>query len=245
MKLIRAEWDIPTKVHALTTTRLGGVSAEPFLGLNLGDHVGDDLALVAENRHQLLKALGLKTQPQWLNQVHGTCVVEAGNTGRIPDADACFSRTVGQACIVMTADCLPVLFSNASGTQVSAAHAGWRGLCAGVLEETVKTFDISEPVHAWLGPAIGPLAFEVGSEVYQAFVEAQPEAEHAFKKSPTHHEDRYLADLYELARLRLKRAGITQITGGEHCTFSEPELFYSYRRDQITGRMASVIWIER
>ena len=243
MKLIRAEGDVPRRVHALTTTRLGGVSAPPYQGLNLGDHVGDLDTSVAENRRKLIGALGLNTPPQWLTQVHGKNIVEARPDAIVREADGCFTATPGQACIVMTADCLPVLFANASGTQVAVAHAGWRGLAAGVLEQTVRTFSAVEPVFAWLGPAIGPLAFEVGAEVYDAFVNEQPEAETAFKPSPTH-SDRYLADIYELARLRLRSVGVTQVTGGEHCTFTETEFFYSYRRDQHTGRMASVIWIE-
>ncbi len=243
MKLIRAEWDAPSRIHALTTTRLGGVSEAPFEGLNLGDHVGDLESSVETNRRQLISALGLKKAPQWLTQVHGVNVVEAQDDACVREADACYTSEAGLACIVMTADCLPVLFTNLSGTQVAVAHAGWRGLAAGVLEATVAKFDQSEPVIAWMGPAIGPLAFEVGEEVYQAFVSEQLNADQAFRKSPIH-PDRFLADLYQLARLRLHRAGVTQITGGEHCTFSEPELFYSYRRDQQTGRMASVIWIE-
>jgi YfiH family protein len=144
----------------------------------------------------------------------------------------------------MTADCLPVLFTNAQGTQVAAAHAGWRGLAAGVLENTLKTFNPNDEILAWLGPAIGPLAFEVGGEVKQVFVEEHAEAQSAFRASPTHPQDRFLADIYHLARIRLAAAGVARVSGGDYCTFSDTENFFSYRRDGITGRMASLIWIE-
>ena len=246
MKLIRAEWSAPQTVHALTTTRLDGVSEGVFAGLNLGDHVGDDAQAVQENRARLLSALGLATAPQWLTQIHGTDIVKAQSDGIVRTADACWTEQTGQACIVMTADCLPVLFCNEAGTQVAAAHAGWRGLCNGMLEQTLNTFDDPSRVIAWLGPAIGPLAFEVGGEVREQFIQQQAEAEAAFTPSPTQpaSENKWLADLYELARLRLKRAGVKQVTGGNYCTFTEQEYFYSYRRDGQTGRMASLIWIE-
>jgi len=244
MRLIRASWSAPAQIHALTTTRLGGVSRAPYNGLNLGDHVGDVAADVASNRNLLVQATGLNTPPQWLQQVHGIEVVEAKSDAQVRRADACFTATPGQACIVMTADCLPVLFTNRQGTRVAAAHAGWRGLAAGVLENTLKSFSPEDEVLAWLGPAIGPLAFEVGGEVKQAFVEQHQEAESAFKTSPTHPADRYLADIYQLARIRLKSAGVVEVSGGEHCTFSDTENFFSYRRDGDTGRMASLIWIE-
>ena len=247
MRLIRANWSAPAHIHALTTTRLGGVSYAPFNGLNLGDHVGDDLASVSANRQQLIQALGLTQSPQWLKQVHGTEVVEltqsSHNSAVIQTADASATQIPGLACVIMTADCLPVLFTNKKGTHVAAAHAGWRGLAAGVLEKTLSRFDSNDEILAWMGPAIGPLAFEVGAEVKAVFVEHDPLAEIAFKPSPTKPDGRFLADLYALARLRLKAAGVVDISGGEHCTFSDDENFFSYRRDNITGRMASLIWI--
>ncbi|MBV1786706.1 peptidoglycan editing factor PgeF [Marinobacterium sp. D7] len=243
MKLIRADWQAPDHIHALTTTRLDGVSRAPFNGLNLGLHVGDDPASVAENRAMLTHALGLKRTPQWLSQVHGVAVVEARDDAQVREADACWSDQPGQACVVMTADCLPVLFTDRQGTRVAAAHAGWRGLVSGVLEATLQPFDDPGQVLAWLGPAIGPLAFEVGGEVREQFVRVQESCEMAFVPSPTSH-DKWLADLYQLARLRLQAAGVQAISGGDYCTFTEAEYFYSYRRDGQTGRMASLIWIE-
>ena len=244
MRLIRANWNAPAHIHALTTTRLGGQSAPPYNGLNLGDHVADSPADVSANRQQLMQATGLKLAPQWLHQVHGTEIVEALSDGQLRTADACFTATPGQACVVMTADCLPVLFTNTAGTRVAAAHAGWRGLAAGVLEQTLKVFDNNDEILAWLGPAIGPLAFEVGAEVLEAFVSENPEAEIAFKPSPTHPRDRFLADIYQLARTRLAAAGVAEVSGGDYCTFSDADNFFSYRRDGVTGRMASLIWIE-
>lgn len=244
MRLIRANWDAPAQVHALTTTRLGGQSEAPYNGLNLGDHVDDLPYAVSANRQLLMQATGLERSPQWLQQVHGTDVVEAKDDAQVRTADACFSARPGQGCIVMTADCLPVLFTNAQGTQVAAAHAGWRGLAAGVLENTLKTFNPNDEILAWLGPAIGPLAFEVGGEVKQVFVEEHAEAQSAFRASPTHPQDRFLADIYHLARIRLAAAGVARVSGGDYCTFSDTENFFSYRRDGITGRMASLIWIE-
>jgi len=244
MRLIRANWDAPAQVHALTTTRLGGQSEAPYNGLNLGDHVNDLPDAVSANRQLLMQATGLECSPQWLQQIHGTDVVEAKDDAQVRTADACFSARPGQGCIVMTADCLPVLFTNAQGTQVAAAHAGWRGLAAGVLENTLKTFNPNDEILAWLGPAIGPLAFEVGGEVKQVFVEEHAEAQSAFRASPTHPQDRFLADIYHLARIRLAAAGVARVSGGDYCTFSDTENFFSYRRDGITGRMASLIWIE-
>lgn len=248
MKLIRADWDAPAHIHALTTTRLDGVSEAPFDGLNLGDHVGDTPQAVARNRQLLLQALGLHKTPQWLSQVHGIEVVEARADGHIRPADGCWSDEAGLACIVMTADCLPVLMTDREGRRVAAAHAGWRGLVSGVLERTLACFPDPAQVQAWLGPAIGPLAFEVGDEVRTRFLQqtqaAPAEIAAAFVPSPTHPGDRWLADLYQLARIRLQAAGVSRISGGDYCTFTEQDYFYSYRRDGQTGRMASLIWIE-
>nr|WP_029510917.1 peptidoglycan editing factor PgeF [Marinobacterium stanieri] len=242
MKLIRPQQPLAPGIQALSTTREGGVSAAPWNSLNLGDHVDDDPLAVAENRQRLQAELGI-AQPQWLTQVHGVAVVEARSDGRVREADACWTRTPGVVCTVMTADCLPVLFASSDGRQVAAAHAGWRGLLNGVLEATLASFDDPAEVCAWFGPAIGPLAFEVGPEVRAAFMARDAEAEAAFKPSPTH-DDRWLADLYLLAQQRLQAAGIQSVSGGEHCTFTEQQDFFSYRRDGRTGRMASLIWIE-
>lgn len=241
MKLIRPDQPLAPGVQTLTTTRDGGVSIAPWDSLNLGDHVGDNPHAVTTNRQQLQSALGI-TRPQWLSQVHGVQVVEAKADGLVREADGCWTRTPGVVCTVMTADCLPVLFAAADGRCVAAAHAGWRGLLNGVLEATLDVFEDPAQVQVWLGPAIGPLAFEVGPEVRSAFMSRDAEASAAFTPSPLH-KDRWLADLYMLARLRLQAAGVTAIGGGEHCTFSEQDSFFSYRRDGQTGRMASLIWI--
>lgn len=245
MQRIIADWTAPANVHALTTTRLGGVSIMPYAGLNLGDHVDDDPAAVAANRSQLMRELGLKQPAQWLQQVHGINVVEACADGSVPEADACWSDQPGQACIVMTADCLPVFFADQKGQKVAVAHAGWRGLADGVLEATLSCFDDPAQVMCWLGPAIGPQAFEVGGEVRTQFCDLLPASEQAFQPvAGKESEDKWLADIYQLARLRLCAAGVAVISGGEHCTYTDSDLFYSYRRDGVTGRMASVIWLD-
>jgi len=242
MKLIRPQHPLAPGVQALSTTRAGGVSDAPWASLNLGDHVGDSPRMVAENRHRLQQALGVAT-PQWLTQVHGVQVVEARSDGVVREADACWTRTPGVVCAVMTADCLPVLFADSRGHQVAAAHAGWRGLLNGVLEATLDTFDDPAGVRVWLGPAIGPQAFEVGPEVRSAFLARDAAADMAFQPS-LQHSERWLADLYRLATLRLQAAGVVAISGGDHCTHTEQDLFFSYRRDGRTGRMASLVWIE-
>lgn len=247
MKTIQPDWPAPARVRALSTTRDGGVSQGVFDGLNLGAHVGDEPARVEDNRARLQLAAGIPEPLNWLNQVHGIAVHRVSKRYEsAPDADAACAHEAGLACIVMTADCLPVLFCDRAGTVVAAAHAGWRGLLGneegGVLEASIRTMGC-EPgeILAWLGPAIGPAAFEVGSEVRDAFMAVQGEAAAAFV--PSSNEGKWLADIYQLARLRLARAGVTAIYGGEHCTFSEAERFYSYRRDGQTGRMASIIWL--
>ncbi|NVK39740.1 MAG: peptidoglycan editing factor PgeF [Oceanospirillaceae bacterium] len=241
MELIRPDWPLPSRVRACVSTRDGGVSAGVFAGLNLGDHVGDDPAAVAENRRRLVAELGLDKPAQWLRQVHGTEVIEARADGQVRQADACWSDQPGQACIVMTADCLPTFFTD--GERVAVAHAGWRGLVAGVLERTLSVFADPSRVHCWLGPAIGPTAFEVGDEVRAQFCAADAGAAGAFVAREGH-PGKWFADLYRLARLRLDATGVASVSGGEYCTFSDPERFYSYRRDGETGRMASVIWLE-
>ncbi len=241
---IYPDWPAPARVRCVATTRAGGDSAPPYQSLNLGDHVGDQPGRVAANRRRLCEALALPSEPVWLEQVHGTRVVEAADSARGLPADAACSAQPGQVCVVMTADCLPVLFCNRQGTRVAAAHAGWRGLADGVLEATLERLQGDpEEVLVWLGPAIGPKAFEVGEEVREAFVTRQASAAGAFVPRDGH-PGKWLADLYQLARLRLQAQGVKAIYGGDCCTFSDPERFFSYRRDGVTGRQASLIWLD-
>lgn len=240
-KLIVPQWPLPEGVAACSSTRIGGVSLPPYDSLNLGAHCGDNLDDVEENRRLFYAAASLPSKPVWLEQVHGTEVLKlTGGPYFSKRADASYSSTPGTVCAVMTADCLPVLFCNKAGTEVAAAHAGWRGLCEGVLEETIICFkDAPENIIAWLGPAIGPEAFEVGPEVREAFMAKDLQADSAFRPSG----EKYIADIYTLARQRLSAAGINHIYGGDRCTYSEAGDFFSYRRDRTTGRMASFIWL--
>ena len=239
--MIYPNWPVTAHVKAVTTTRHAGVSKGPYKSLNLADHVGDAADAVRQNRLSLQYKLSLPRQPAWLNQVHGDTVVDAAQSGECPSADASFTDQPHVVCAVLTADCLPVLFCDRRGTRVAAAHAGWRGLAGGVLESTVRALD-TEPgrLMAWLGPAIGAGAFEVGGEVRQAFVEQHAEAAEAFLARPQGH---WLADVYQLARIRLRASGVTALYGGGFCTYSDRQHFYSYRRDGVTGRMASLIWL--
>ncbi len=238
------EWPLPDNVRALTTTRLGGVTHHPFGAFNLGTHVNDDAALVAQNRSKLAKQCKLPVNAlQWLNQTHGISVCEAEPDGRVREADASYSNSQSVACVIMTADCLPVLLCDKQGRQVAAVHAGWRSLAGGIIEATLATFPNPLDVTAWLGPAIGPTAFEVGKDVIDAFCINSPEStKYAFSPHPNH-PDKWLADLYLLARIRLHSLGVTAIYGGDFCTFNDESRFYSYRRDGQTGRMASLIWL--
>ena len=230
-------------MRALITTRAGGVSGGAFAGLNLGLRSGDAIEDVTRNRASLRQSL--PAEPMWLRQVHGTTVVEADVAHESPEADAAFAFRPGAVCAVLTADCLPVLLCDEQGTVVAAAHAGWRGLCAGVIEQTLKAMD-RPPAQllAYLGPAIGPAAFEVGAEVRAAFIAEDPQSEAAFAKDKMGKPGKFYADLYALARRRLARSGVQQVYGGGFCTYTEAERFYSYRRDGVTGRMASLIWME-
>jgi len=246
MSLITPEWDAPANVRACSTTRMGGISLAPWDSLNLGAHVGDQLAAVEHNRQHLVSLAAMPSPPVWLEQVHGTRVLHLSGEqhGSLQpgslQADAVYTRQPGAVCAVVTADCLPVLFSSLDGKEVAAAHAGWRGLCAGVLEATLAAFaSPPEEIIAWLGPAIGPQAFEVGAEVREAFLAQDLTASDAFLPAG----EKYYADIWQLARLRLTRQNVRQITGGGLCTFSQPEQFFSYRRDGVTGRMASLIWL--
>lgn len=236
--LIHPDWPVPANVHAIQTTRSGGYSALPFDKLNLGMHVGDHPQTVARNR-QLLSDF-LPSEPIWLNQVHGVEVCNAALASCLPDADACVSHHVQSVCTVMTADCLPVLFCDQAGTVVAAAHAGWRGLANGVLQETIKSMQVN-PAHilAWFGPAISKSAFEVGEDVYSIFTGRNPGNSSAF----TLKEDgKYMADIYLLARMVLDSCGVTQVYGGDMCTYQDQTRFFSFRRDGQTGRMATMIW---
>ena len=233
------DWPAPPGVRALSTTRTGGVSTGPYASLNLAGHVGDDPASVAANRTRLRERLQLPAEPAWLEQVHGTGIVDLDAEAPGP-ADGAFASRPGRVCVVMTADCLPLLLCSRDGNRVAAVHAGWRGLAAGVIEAALDRLACpGEALLAWLGPAIGPGAFAVGEEVREVFTRHDARAAQAFQRR----DDGLYADLYTLARQRLAARGVTAVHGGGRCTWSEPEQFYSYRRDGATGRMASLIWL--
>ncbi len=233
------EWPAPANVRALQTLRSGGLSQVPWDSFNLAEHVGDNPADVAGNRSLLGQKL--PAEPCWLTQIHGNFAVDAVIAPKMIEADAAFSSQAGVVCAVMTADCLPVLFCDAAGSVVAAAHAGWRGLLSGVLEQTIAGMKVpGGQLLAWLGPCIGPENFEVGDEVRQAFVARDSAAKAAFKPLG---QSKWLADLPLLARQRLNSAGVLAIFGGGMCTVDERSRFYSYRRDGVTGRMASLIWL--
>lgn len=239
LTFITPDWPAPANVKALQTTRNGGVSTGVYASLNLGDHVKDHPQQVAANR-QLLSA-HMPSEPVWLNQVHGVRVIDAALSSCLESADASFASRQQVVCVTMTADCLPVLLCDQAGTVVAAIHAGWRSLCDGVIEATVNAMPVqADQLMAWLGPAIGPDAFEVGAEVRAQFMAQDAQAELAFKARG----DKWLGDLYTIARQRLHTLGVTQIYGGGRCTFSESETFFSFRRDGDTGRMGSFIWLE-
>ncbi|HEN8801850.1 peptidoglycan editing factor PgeF [Pseudomonas sp. CM27] len=237
--LLLPDWPAPASVRACVTTCQGGISQSPYATFNLGDHVGDDPAAVAENRRRLSDEFAI--QPAWLKQVHGLVVADA-DAAVVAEADASWTDQPGVACTVMTADCLPVLFCDRAGTRVAAAHAGWRGLAGGVLEATLDRLALApEEVLVWLGPAIGPKAFEVGLEVRDAFTAVHPEAARAFVDGQR--PGKLMADIYELARIRLAARGVTAVYGGGWCTVSD-ERFFSYRRTPQGGRFASLVWLE-
>jgi YfiH family protein len=252
--VIQPDWTgLPPNVRAFTTTRHGGFSAGHFGaggsgrgGLNLADHVGDDIKSVINNRRCLNKYL--PSNAIFLSQVHGNIAIDVARARPGSVADASFSSEKSLVCSVLTADCLPVLFADTQGNIVAAAHAGWRGLVAGVLQETVQKMRSSggKEIVAWLGPAIGPSQFEVGSDVLDAFSGVLKNASDyfVFKQSDVAGSDKYLADIYGLARAVLMTEGVEHVFGGIHCTVNEPGNFYSYRREGVTGRMASVIWLD-
>ncbi|ENO90188.1 hypothetical protein C666_02980 [Thauera linaloolentis 47Lol = DSM 12138] len=239
--VLRPDWTTPANVRALLTTRAGGCSLAPYDGFNLAKHVGDVPAAVARNRAMLRELL--PAEPVWLSQVHGCAVADAAVADGVLVADAVVAREPGRVCVVMTADCLPVLLCDDDGSVVAAAHAGWRGLAGGVLEATIERMAVAPGrLRAWLGPAIGPDCFEVGDEVREVFVSRDPEAADAFVAAPA--QGKWMADLFALARRRLKAAGVGHVEGGGVCTVRDPERFYSYRRDGRTGRFASIVWLE-
>lgn len=244
MTALYPTWQAPHNVKALMTTRLGGVSVAPFDSFNLGAHVDDDISAVKQNRDSLVEKFALPQYPLFLNQIHSTRVLSLPYSGEDFNADACYSNQPNQVCLVMTADCLPVLFSSTQGNEVAAAHAGWRGLCDGVLKATVEKFQCPRyEIIAWFGAAIGSTAFQVGEDVVAQFVAKDPLAKQAFIADPNA-QGKYLGNLYQLATQRLNALGITKISGGEHCTYSEKDHFFSYRREGKTGRMASLVWFE-
>lgn len=237
------EWPAPAHVKALITTRSGGVSAGPYSSFNLGFGTGDDVQAVEANRARLRAVL--PDEPRWLKQVHGARVVDADIARDRPEADAAVARRPRTVCAILVADCLPVLLTDSAGSIVAAAHAGWRGLAAGVIDNTVAAMTqggrVAGDLLAYIGPGIGPLPFEVGDDVYHAYTTHDPGAAAAFVR---HASGKWLADLPALARRALARCGVTHIHGAELCTYSDPARFYSYRRDRITGRMAALVWRE-
>lgn len=249
LQLLTPAWPAPARVHACITMRAGGSSHGHYASNNLALHVGDDPALVAANRSALVQLLDLKRNPQWLEQVHGKKIVQARADGLVRTADGCYTAEAGLACVIMTADCLPILICNRAGTQVAAVHAGWRGLAKGVVANALQCFAVpARELLAYLGPAISQSHFEVGVEVLEAFFKTARSARHseqiasAFKpgRRPLH----FHADIYALARAELQSLGVEEIYGGDFCTYADSERFYSYRRDKETGRMASLIWLD-
>lgn len=238
---IHASWPALPSVFAGASRRSGGVSTGVYESLNLGDHVGDDPAAVAENRRRLRQMARLPADPQWLQQVHGTEVVSLPHDDAVPEADAAITTETGVVCAVLTADCLPVVFARANGSAVGVAHAGWRGLCNGILEATVAALGSPDDLQVWYGPAISQSSFEVGAEVRKAFMDKDPAAKQHFYKNS---DGRWQADLYDLATQRLAALGVTDISGGGRCTHDEARQFFSYRRDGETGRMATCVWME-
>jgi len=239
--MISPDWPAPDNIKAFSTTRQGGFSIAPYDSFNLADHVGDDINSVKKNRDLLALQAHLPESPRWLKQIHGATVAKASQWQQGAEADAIVAQQNNQVCVIMTADCLPILLCNQQGDCVAAIHAGWRSLAAGIIENTLAQFNgPGQNIMAWLGPAIGPSQFEVGHDVVSAFTDQMTSAAVAFQQTDVDH---YLADIYLLARQRLTSSGVNAIFGSEQCTVSNPSHFFSYRRDGITGRMASMIWI--
>lgn len=246
VRVLTPQWPAPQGVHAAFTLRGGGVSAAPFDSLNLGEHIGDAAAAVAENRQRVRTALKLPAEPAWLKQVHGTRVIDLDelemHAAELAIADAALARHSGRVCVVQVADCLPVLIAARDGSAVAAAHAGWRGLAAGVLEVAVRALGVpAQGLMAWIGPGIGAAHFEVGEEVREAFLALDTAAGAAFVRNAR---GRWQCDLARLARQRLAALGLQAVFGGELCTYADPARFYSYRRQGRCGRSAALIWLE-
>lgn len=242
LSVITPDWPAPAQVRALSTTRLGGISTGAYRDLNLGDHVDDDAQAVAANRARLIEHCALPEMPHWLQQVHGIEVTDLRQTLEPRRADASWTDQPRQVCAILTADCLPVLLCDDGGSVVAAAHAGWRGLAGGILGATLAQLPVpATRVMAWLGPAISPAAFEVGADVRDRFMAQDQESQDCFV--PAAAPGKYHADLYALARRQLHAQGVSAIYGGEHCTYTDAQRFFSYRRDGVCGRMASLIWI--
>jgi YfiH family protein len=240
------DWPAPASVSAVITLRARGASLSPYNHFNLATHVGDNPAQVATNRSLLRKQLDLTLEPVWLNQVHGTEVIYTPNNSSSPSADGAYTDIVNQPCAILTADCMPVLLCNQQGTRVAAVHAGWRGLCGGIISKALEQFASGDQIMAYLGPAISAKHFEVGAEVRSAFLSravANNEKDSIKKAFVETSQGHYLADLYALARLELSEKGVTQVYGGEFCSYRQSELFYSYRREKVCGRNASLIWL--
>jgi YfiH family protein len=241
LRFIEPNWPAPPGIRAASTLRVGGTSAGPYQSLNLGTHVGDEPELVTENRNRLAASLALPSTPGWLTQVHGNLAVDAASSCA-PEADAGYTHDSGVVCAVMTADCLPILLCKRDGCGIAAVHAGWRGLENGIVEAGIDALGTPN-LLAWLGPAIGPKAFEVGAEVRESFLAKSGDYSTAFCETT---QGKFLADIYQLGRLTLIHAGVSgaDIYGGGWCTYHQPQDFFSYRRDPITGRMATLIWRE-
>jgi polyphenol oxidase len=238
---LQPDWPAPTNIQAATTLRTGGISQGNYASLNLAAHVGDKLELVQQNRETVKSMLNLPSEPIWLNQTHSNRAVEAIAKTSPPQADASYTQKQGVVCVVMTADCLPLLVCAADGSEIAAIHAGWRGLVDGVIDNTIAALQ-SKDVLVWLGPAIGPDCFEVGDDVRQAYLSKSAGFSPAFKpQSP----NKWLADIYQLARINLGMLDVHKVYGGGLCTVTDKERFYSYRRDKDTGRMATLIWSDQ
>lgn len=235
---IKPSWPLPKNIHSVSTTRHGGVSQKPYDALNLGSHVDDNIEHVLKNRQILIEKLQLPNEPVWIKQIHGKTVLRASDNNRGKEADATYTDEPNQVCIVQTADCLPVLVSDKNGKKVAAIHCGWRGLHQKIVTETLAKLQIpADETLVWLGPAIGATAYEVGQEVRENFAnDSNAFVENGPKK--------WLCNLYQIAKNELYQNGIHAIFGGEYCTFTQKDQFYSYRRDGVaTGRMATLIWI--
>lgn len=241
MELIAANWPAPKNITAFTTTRNGGVSKAPYDTFNLAAHADDNVEHVLENRKRLRENFKLPNEPAWLQQTHSNIAVYIDDDFKKCEADASYTDQKNQVCVVMTADCLPILITNKQGTEIAAIHAGWQGLAKGIIEATIKKLK-SDPndLMAWLGPAIGPNVFEVGADVHELFINHDVKAESGFTPFA---KDKWLMNIYHLGTQRLNDVGVTQIYGGDYCTYSEPEKFFSYRREKVTGRMVSLIYI--